>query len=362
MSLKYDYFSDHKMASSHKVIKDINSLSAENWMGAASASENEELLAALREARKIEKDDASFNQMETDEAVKNLTKITQQFQKVPASVTPLNSPEKQSVNSNTQSGKAQTGGSVVKNKNTGRPRYQVCSTKRIKMISEKIKPFEGDKDGIVTIKIRATQFVMLRQLLESACDIFGQASSCNLSVLEPLNPAIAHLMATKDEIKRDNLQEDKILSVSQSTMHQGSQTNSNMASVHENPSTVQQPAMQPEKEKHPFVPPTSAVPQGPPAPSVPVFNNSQPGLEYSQEASSPAQEPVFPPHHHTWSSGPSGPSRGRGSRGQRHNPYEHQDRNTLIQHQVWLRQKLRETDPTRRGNRGGWRGRGSNWY
>ena len=86
------------MASSNKVIRDINSLSAENWMGAATPQENEELLAALKEARNIEKTDKSFNQTETDEAVKNLTKITQQFQKVPANVTPINSPEKKSVN------------------------------------------------------------------------------------------------------------------------------------------------------------------------------------------------------------------------------------------------------------------------
>ena len=352
------------MASSNKVIKDINILSEENWMGGASEKENKELLAALKEAKSIEKADPSYNQSETDEAVKNLAKIAQEFQKIPK-ISPLNSPEKQKVNPNVQSGNNDQGkiptGSSVQNKNqpgaksvTQRPRYQICATKRVKMISEKLKAFEGGKDGVVTIKLRASQFVLIKQILESSCEIFGQATASNLQVLDPFNPAIAHLLANKEQIKRDNLKEDKILPVSP-TVHQGSQT----GSIPENPGSMQQPALQSkEMEKPPFLPPIPAVP----APSVPVFNNSQSGLDHSQEASSPAQEPVFPPpHHHTWSSGP----RGRGSRGQRHNPYEHHDRNSLIQHQVWVRQKLRETDPTRRGNRGGWRGRGSNqsnWY
>ena len=349
------------MASSNKVIKDINILSEENWMGGASEKENKELLAALKEAKSIEKADPSYNQSETDEAVKNLAKIAQQFQKIPPSVSPINSPEKQKVNPNVQSGNNDQGkvptGSSVQNKNqpgaksvTQRPRYQICATKRVKMISEKLKAFEGGKDGVVTIKLRASQFVLIKQILESSCEIFGQATASNLQVLDPLNPAIAHLLANKEQIKRDNLKEDKIIPVP-STVHQESQT-----SIPENPNSMQQPALQPkEKEEPPLLPPTYIPP-----PSAPV-SNSQPGLNNSQEASSPAQESVFPPpHHHTWSTGP----RGRGSRGQRHNPYEHHDRNSLIQHQVWVRQKLRETDPTRRGNR--WRGRGSNhsnnWY
>ena len=343
------------MASSNKVIKDINILSEENWMGGASEKENKELLAALKEAKSIEKADPSYNQSETDEAVKNLAKIAQQFQKIPPSVSPINSPEKQKVNPNVQ-GKVPTGSSV-QNKNqpgaksvTQRPRYQICATKRVKMISEKLKAFEGGKDGVVTIKLRASQFVLIKQILESSCEIFGQATASNLQVLDPFNPAIAHLLANKEQIKRDNLKEDKI--IVPSTVHQESQT-----SIPENPNSMQQPALQPkEKEEPPLLPPTYIPP-----PSAPV-SNSQPGSNNSQEASSPAQESVFPPpHHHTWSTGP----RGRGSRGQRHNPYEHHDRNSLIQHQVWVRQKLRETDPTRRGNRGGWRGRGSNqsnWY
>ena len=331
-------------------------------MGGASEKENKELLAALKEAKSIEKADPSYNQSETDEAVKNLAKIAQQFQKIPPSVSPLNSPEKQKVNPNVQSGntvdqgKAQTGSSVQNKSHPGaksvtqRPRYQICATKRVKMISEKLKAFEGGKDGVVTIKLRASQFVLIKQILESSCEIFGQATASNLQVLDPFNPAIAHLLANKEQIKRDNLKEDKI--IVPSTVHQESQT-----SIPENPNSMQQPALQPkEKEEPPLLPPTYIPP-----PSAPV-SNSQPGSNNSQEASSPAQESVFPPpHHHTWSSGP----RGRGSRGQRHNPYEHHDRNSLIQHQVWVRQKLRETDPTRRGNRGGWRGRGSNqsnWY
>ena len=347
------------MASSNKVIKDINILSEENWMGGASEKENKELLAALKEAKSIEKADPSYNQSETDEAVKNLAKIAQEFQKIPK-ISPINSPEKQKVNPNVQSGNNDQGkiptGSSVQNKNqpgaksvTQRPRYQICATKRVKMISEKLKAFEGGKDGVVTIKLRASQFVLIKQILESSCEIFGQATASNLQVLDPFNPAIAHLLANKEQIKRDNLKEDKI--IVPSTVHQESQT-----SIPENPNSMQQPALQPkEKEEPPLLPPTYIPP-----PSAPV-SNSQPGLNNSQEASSPAQESVFPPpHHHTWSSGP----RGRGSRGQRHNPYEHHDRNSLIQHQVWVRQRLRETDPTRRGNRGGWRGRGSNqnWY
>ena len=347
------------MASSNKVIKDINILSEENWMGGASEKENKELLAALKEAKSIEKADPSYNQSETDEAVKNLAKIAQEFQKIPK-ISPINSPEKQKVNPNVQSGNNDQGkiptGSSVQNKNqpgaksvTQRPRYQICATKRVKMISEKLKAFEGGKDGVVTIKLRASQFVLIKQILESSCEIFGQATASNLQVLDPFNPAIAHLLANKEQIKRDNLKEDKI--IVPSTVHQESQT-----SIPENPNSMQQPALQPkEKEEPPLLPPTYIPP-----PSAPV-SNSQPGSNNSQEASSPAQESVFPPpHHHTWSSGP----RGRGSRGQRHNPYEHHDRNSLIQHQVWVRQRLRETDPTRRGNRGGWRGRGSNqnWY
>ena len=365
MSLKYDYFSDHKMASSHKVIKDINSLSAENWMGAATPQENEELLAALKEARNIEKSDKSFNQTETDQAVENLTRITQQFQKIPANVTPISSPEKvnpniQPKNSVEQNKNAQVGGSVQTkapgNKPvTQKPRIQVCNTKRVKMISEKLKAFEGAKDGVVTIRIRASQFVLLRQLLESSCEIFGQASSSNLHVLDPINSALSPLLATKEQIKNDNLKEDKILPVSQPTAHQGSQT----LSPPGNSSSMDIQSR--EMEKPSFLPPAPPVIQGPPAPPVPVLNNSQPEMDYSQEASSPAQEHVFPPpHHQTWSSGSSGPTRGRGSRGQRHNPYQNQNRNSLIQHQVWLRQMLRETDPTRRGR--GHRGRGTNWY
>ena len=86
-------------------------------MGAATPQVNEELLAALKEARNIEKSDKSFNQTETDQAVENLTRITQQFQKIPANVTPISSPEKvnpniQPKNSVEQNKNAQAGGTV----------------------------------------------------------------------------------------------------------------------------------------------------------------------------------------------------------------------------------------------------------